>query len=264
MHDIDAGKDQRMRKGIMTNERDYKILHYLYYGPAAVSYIFFIFFDTDEKHKKTRWRVMLRRLQKMQDANLIQIIEDNRADDRILILGKKGAELVCNVHSLEIENAWTHAGKNSDFYHDLTTAQIARNFIFNAKDEIEVNLEFEHFLKKVQQRKNGNINGLGYPDFRVHLGKKDNEEQIYDVERDCCTIGKHSFEKKLCSSQYPLLIVTDTMQRVKWIYMNARELQVSRRVFIVRIKQLPKNIYSPFKCWSPPNTEEITFKIGEE
>ena len=198
----------------------------------------------------------------MQDAKLIRIIEDNRADDRILILGEKGAELVCNVFSIEIENAWIHAGK--DYYHDLTTAEIARNFILNASDDLDdVNIEFEFYLKKEQQRMQGNVKGFGYPDFRVHLYRKNEEQKIYDVERDCSTISKHAFEKKLYGSDHPILIVTDTIQRVKWLFKHALELRVSRRVFITRIKQLPKNIYSPISCWSPPNPDPITLKICE-
>jgi hypothetical protein len=205
---------------------------------------------------------MLRRLQKMQNAGLIKFIEDHRSRDRILVLDRKGAELVCNVYSLEIENAWIHSGKEQDYYHDLSVAEIASHLVFDANDELEVDLEFEFYLKKEQQRRSGNTKDLGYPDFRVHF--KNAAEKIYDVERDCGTISRHAYGKKLLSSHYPLLIITETIQRVKWLFKNAIELQAQRKIFITQKKRLPQNIYSPFKCWSPPNPDLITLKIYEE
>ncbi len=255
-----------MRKGIMTNQRDYNILHQLNFGPTMVSEIFHKFFYKDKKHEKTRWRVMLRRLAKMESASLIKIIENHRSPERILILTRMGAELVCNVFSLEIKNAWTHAGKDQDYYHDITMAEIARNFIFNCPVQMKVDLEFEFFLRKEQQRKKGNIKGLGYPDFRVYLYRENNsdeKEMIYDVERDCSTISLHAYEKKVSSSHYPLIVVTDTIQRANWLFRNAVKLQSRRRVFIVHKKKLPRNIYSPIPCWSPPKPDEIILKIGE-
>jgi len=182
-----------MRPGIVSNTRDYDILHWLYWGPAVVTNIFLKFFNADEKNKKTRWRVMLRRLQKMQDARLIEVVTDNRAHERIIVLALKGAELACKVFSLDIENAWLHAGKDQDYYHDLTTAILARRFVFNAPEDITVDLLFEFYLKKERQRRRPNVSGIGYPDFRVHLYRNNKEEKTFDVERDCSTIGRHAY-----------------------------------------------------------------------
>jgi len=248
----------------VNNQRDHEILRWLFYGPAVVTNIFLKFFNADEKSKRTRWRVMLRRLQKMQKARLIDVVTDNRARERIIVLAPKGAELVCKVYSLDIENAWLHSGKDQDYYHDLTTAIIARRFVFNVPDDFTVDLHFEFFLKKERQRRIGNVSGIGYPDFRVHLYRKNKEEKTFEVERDCSTVGRHAFEKKLRSSHSPLLVVTDTKKRANWLIKNAMSINAPRSVYVTLLKELPQNVYSSIKCWSIPDNNMVTIKILDD
>jgi len=70
-----VGRDQggaAMRKGLNINDRDYQILDYLVRGPATEDFIFEKFFNTGNGNTRTRKRVMLRRLGKMEAENLVK------------------------------------------------------------------------------------------------------------------------------------------------------------------------------------------------
>lgn len=250
-----------MRKGIMIHSHDQSILHFLYYGGARVSEVFLRFFDTGDGKRETHVRRMWRRLGKMVKARLIRYELDPKVDETILFLNAKGAYIVCSQHGLSIDNAWLHSGK--DFNHDLTTAALARRFIFASKTTtLSVDdLEFEHFLKREQGLKGVSTKGLGYPDFRVYIKNQGKNTITCDIERDCGTIGKGSFEKKIKGSYCPLLIVSNEMKRVNWVFKCVRQILTKRNVYITTYDKLPENMLSPFECWSPPNLNPVTVMI---
>jgi hypothetical protein len=202
----------------------------------------------------------------MVEARLIKCAINHRTAETILFLDIKGAELVCDVYSLEIENAWIHTGRPRDFHHDLTTASLARRVIFESETTTYsvLTLEFEHYLKRVQGRKGGSTKGLGYPDFRVSTKNVGDQPRTIDVERDCATIGRQAFERKIQGATYPLLIVFDKPKRGAWLYTQAVNMGTTRRIYLTEYKTLPNNIFSPAICWHPPHCDPMAITIWNQ
>lgn len=252
-----------MRKGIMIHDNDRTILHYLYYGGALVSEVFLRFFDTGVGKKETHVRRMWRRLGKMIKAKLIRCEIDPKMDEMILFLNVKGAYIVCNQYSLDIDNAWLHSGK--DYHHNLTTAALARRFIFESKvTTFSVDdLEFEHVLKRNRGLSGVSTKGVGYPDFRVYIITQSKKTKTCDIEVDCGTIGKRAFEKKIKGAYCPLLIVCNDVKRVNWLFGCIRYSLTTRDIYITTYDRLPENIFSPLKGWRPPEIHLITVTIWQ-
>ena len=241
MQDISASiSDERerwersMRKGLLLTRRDFDIFCFLVYGMATDHDIYRNFFFYDGGNEKTRRRVMVKRLRKLEAEGYIISKVNARINGVIYMLQKKGAQLAADELGRKVSNVWTHGSKYSDMYHDLMTSELARMALWEIeKAEGFENVFYinEHCLKtgKAAQK------GLCYPDFLLGIKTTDGEEK-YAVEIDCGTVSQADFIAKMKSFGDTILVVTNTenrmnllrgyclrMYRSKAIYMNTYE-----------------------------------------
>ena len=244
-----------MRKGVSLTARDYEIFGHLRHGPATNQNIFKNFFDNDNENKKTRERVMLRRLKKLEKEKLIKVMYNPRIKSAIYVLDKVGAECVADKLGLEVSNIRCHFPKTADIFHDLIVSWIAK-LIAKEIDELiqcdRSSILSETFLKKEK----GGQRGVYYPDLKVRIS---NGTSIinYDIEIDCGNINKADFIGKIRTFEGTILIIVKTEARLNLLHRYLRAIGTGKAVCIALTEDIGRDGF--FCCkWRTPTSEYVS------
>jgi hypothetical protein len=245
-----------MRKGVSLITRDYEIFGHLRHGPATIPNIFNNFFDNGNGNKKTRERVMIRRLRKLEKEKLIKAMYNPRIKSTIYVLDKAGAECVADKLGLEVSNVRSHFPKTADIFHELYVSGIAKVISKEIDEFVECDhssILFEAFLKK----ENGGKRGVYYPDLKVRISTPSGIVN-YDIEVDCGNISKADFFGKISSFESTILIVVKTEARLDLLHRYLRMIGTWKTVYITLVDNiLGKDGF--FHCkWRTPTSQYVS------
>jgi len=236
-----------MRKGVMLTQRDFEILKHLAYGPATDRSIYETFFEKENGNIRTRKRVMLRRLKKLEQEKLIKTKFNPRISRSIYVLERTGAVYAADKFGLEVSNMWCHFPKNADIFHDIIVSGIAKRIVKDVKETNPYELDFiifENYLKKEIGAKVKK--GIYYPDLQVGVSFAPERFFTFDIEVDCGTISRRDFLGKITSFKNTVLISATTEERLNLLYRYLKHMRVNKGVYIT----LHKHIFNEgfFKC----------------
>lgn len=243
-----------MRKGMIHTERDFSIMFYLGFGLTTANYIFDYFFAADGKNKKTRLRVMQRRLQKLLNEGLIQARYSPRTKSIIYTLTESGAIYVADGTGAELTNLWTHFPKDQDMYHDLIVSGVAKKLVRDNEQAADYTLEalrFERFLKIYYKGKKG----VYYPDIEIWIKTRGGTFK-YNIEIDCGTISRRDFFGKINSFEGDILFITNTEERLDRLLAYLGTIRPGKKVLLTTKDEFGRNGLLGCKWFSPKYPEE--------
>jgi hypothetical protein len=214
--------------------RDLKILKHLSFGPATRKDLLRQFFSKEGKNDKTRERVMMRRLNKLEQAKLLSKKTSPMFTDSIYVLRKEAAHLVAARYGAEVTALWTGVSdKHLD--HDLCTARVARKIVAESEDldlydldrlSLECSLRSDNPVQK----------GVYYPDFEFTISGP-TKPNIFSLEIDCGTISRRDFVGKMKYFRGTILVVATTTQRVDLLMWYLRASGITKPVYLAVHKE---------------------------
>ncbi|HBR21603.1 MAG TPA: hypothetical protein DD713_03400 [Nitrospiraceae bacterium] len=244
-----------MRRGLILNERDFQIFKHLAPGPATEGNIFRHFFDNGNGNTRTRKRIMLRRLKKLEKAKLIKSRYNPRVRNTIYVLDKHGAEYAADKFGLELSNIRCFFPRHADIFHDLMVSAVTKI----AERDINEYIKFEYlslYTETYIKKEHAGKKGIFYPDLRIRITNSEGSMN-FDLEVDCGTISKAAFIGKIRTFQGIILIVVRTDARMKLLQRYLREIGPNKIVLITFIDNITADGFLHCK-WLTPNGNVVT------
>lgn len=236
-----------MRKGLLLTQRDTDIICHLSYGLATDENIYRTFFLKEGGNTKTRRRVMVKRLHKLEAEDYILSKVNPRVKGVIYMLQKKGGQYAADQSGREVSNVWSYCPKDADIYHDLMVSELARMAVYEMAGSQVYGITFfllEHCLKTGKAKK-----GLCYPDFKIGL-KTQVGERIYNVEIDCGTISRADFIAKMDSFDGIILLATNTKERMDLLRRYTVSLYHGKSIYINTFERIKREGFFKGKWFS--------------
>lgn len=227
-----------MRKGLLMKDRDFQLLRHLSYGPVLSRSVLIHIFDTPNANKKTRQRVMTRRLAKHEQEGLIKTMTSNTIRDNIYCLTSKAAPLVSSKFGLELSNIWVNCNEKT-VEHDIYVAACARKIykegvndrIFDlASIMLECGLKTKGKLKR----------GTYCPDILFNIREATGIKSIF-MEIDCGTISRADFIGKIRHFEGLIYILTNSVARLNLLIAYLMTEGVEKKVHLACLKDFYSN-----------------------
>ncbi|MBI5847223.1 MAG: hypothetical protein HZB31_04620 [Nitrospirae bacterium] len=246
-----------MRKGLLMTGRDMTLLKHLSVGPTTRKSIFSNIFEVKESNKKTRERVMLRRLAKHELEGLIKSATCPNVKDTIYFLTKKAAPIVASHYGMELSNIWVNYSEKT-IEHDLYTSGCAKKIIKEAEEKkmFKLNaLVLECGLKNGKLKK-----GVYFPDILFGIDGP-GRLNIFYLEMDCGTVCRRDFIGKINYFKDRVLVITKTLARIDLLMWYLRAEKISGPVFFSTYKNFSDNSFLTCTWYSNSSKEPTVIKI---
>lgn len=227
-----------MRKGLMMTPRDMLLLEHLSLGPATGKSILINIFDAEGSNRKTRERVMLRRLAKHMTEGLIKSTVCPTFKDQIYFLARKAAPIVAARYGWEISHIWVNFNANT-VEHDLIAAGCGRKIIMEAGKKKLFELSFivpECGLKSGNRLKKG----VYYPDLLFGI-KGAAGTKTFSLEVDCGSISRRDFLGKINYFEGTPVVVTKTWKRLHLLLWYLQSEKIARPVYLTTVGNFIKS-----------------------
>lgn len=228
-----------MRKGIVLTKRDVELMRYLSYGPATGKSILNYFFDKEGASSKTRRRVMMRRLVKLEGEELIARKVSHTYRDYAYTLTKDAAPIVAERFGVELTGVWSSFNdKNID--HDLHVGGIARRLVRESKEKNLYELLF--LILEYELRRRSRVSkGVYFPDLTFGLLDSSDRKISFDLEVDFGTVTRNDFIGKLRYFEKNILVVTSNEKRLDLLLWYVKSASIGKPVYLTTLKEFYGN-----------------------
>lgn len=215
------------------SERDYAILKYLSYGPSNIASIGKKFFPLQEdaydsarqakESKAVYSKYLYRRMEKLQNAGLLQYRKADLHESPIVVLHEEGAREVAMKFGSDRDTIRTSFPKRSDLLHDLMLASTIRKMVEEAEEHDLYKIEYIHSAYSVKRvlRKSGKREGLKghlFPDCRIRIVPHKGGATTFDVEIDAGNLGRSLLCRKVFSLTNQVMVVAPNPLRLKKMF----------------------------------------------
>lgn len=226
-----------MRKGVVLMKRDVRLMRHLSYGPATGKDILKNIFAREGSNDKTRRRVMMRRLVKLEEEGLIQRKICRMNKDYLYRLTREAAPIVAEQAGLELTSIWV-SFKDENMEHDLHVAKLARKIVQEAAESPFFHLRY--IAMECEMRRFKKITrGEYFPDFSFSL-QADGHPCTFDVEVDLGTISRNDFMGKMRYFSNKILVVTTREKRLGLLLNYIRHSCMSKAIYLTTLQEFYK------------------------
>ncbi|MBZ0154951.1 MAG: hypothetical protein K8I29_01900 [Alphaproteobacteria bacterium] len=215
------------------SERDYAILKYLAYGPSNIASIGKKFFPLQknecdmvrqtESAKGVFSKYLYKRMEKLQNAGLLQYKRADLHDSPIVVLQEEGAREIAIRFGFDRDSIRTSFPKRTDLMHDLMVASTIRKMVEEAEEHDLYRIEYlhsAHYAKKSLKKGGRKEEGKRFlfPDFRIRIVPHKGSAYTFDIEIDAGNLGRSMACRKVFSLTNPVLIVAPNSLRLKKLF----------------------------------------------
>lgn len=224
-----------MRKGIVLTKRDVKLMRHLSFGPSTGKNILMNIFDKEGADSRTRRRVMMRRLVKLEQEGLIARKVSHMYRDYAYTLTKDAVPIVAEQLGVELTSVWASFNdKNID--HDLHVARTARRIVREAEEKHLYELLFL-VLECELRRRSRVFKGIYYPDLTFGL-QGTGSKKSFDLEVDFGTVTRNDFLGKIRYFEKNILVVTSNEKRLDLLLWYVKDACISKPVYLTTFEEL--------------------------
>lgn len=218
-----------MRAGLILKKRDLKVSIYLATGLETGKAIFNAYFAKGQVNIATRKRVMMRRLAKLVEADIIRTGVSPLIHGTLYYLSPKGAQFVASRTSWPLEGIWINFN-SATAEHDLLCSRVAKLIVKEANEDGRYELNYlmiETELKSGAKLKKG----VYFEDIIFGIQVQRNKIQ-FSLEGDCGTVSRKDFLGKIGYFSNTILVLTTTLERLNLLQQYLKQEGVSKHVYL--------------------------------
>jgi hypothetical protein len=227
-----------MRKGIVLTKRDVQLMRHLSFGPATGKSIFINIFDKEGAATRTRRRVMMRRLVKLEEEGLIARKVSHTYRDYAYTLTKDAAPIVAGQFGVELTSVWA-SFNDKHIDHDLHVAGIARRLVRESEEKHLYELLFLVLECELRRRRKV-FKGIYFPDLTFGL-QGTGSKKSFDLEVDFGTVTRNDFLGKIRYFEKNILVVTSNEKRLDLLLWYVKDACISKPVYLTTLKEFYDN-----------------------
>ncbi len=228
-----------MRKGIVLTKRDVQLMRHLSFGPATGKSIFINIFDKEGAATRTRRRVMMRRLVKLEKEGLIVRKVSHTYRDYAYTLTKDAAPIVAGQFGVELTSVWA-SFNDKHIDHDLHVAGIARRLVRESEEKHLYEL-LSLVLECELRRRSRASKGVYFPDLTFGLLNASERRISFDLEVDFGTVTRNDFLGKIRYVEKNILVVTSNEKRLDLLLWYVKNACISKPVYLTTLKEFYDN-----------------------